>query len=125
MRSWAKTSFSFATGEGRAGLLYPRCMHRGTSLYYGQVEHRRHPLLLPRLAVRCGRDTASTSPASPSGGRIAIDVRQPWYPVQERYGLVFAYLGPPERLPLLPRYDILEDARRPDESAVVHVGGFG
>jgi len=36
-------------------------------------------------------------------------VRQPWYPVAERYGLVFAYLGPPDRKPLLPRYDALEE----------------
>jgi hypothetical protein len=35
--------------------------------------------------------------------------RQPWYPVQERYGLVFAYLGPLDRKPPLPRYDILEN----------------
>ena len=35
-------------------------------------------------------------------------VRQPWYPVEERYGLVFAYLGPPERKPVLPRYECLE-----------------
>src|SRR5580693_2194568 len=28
----------FRDRKGRAGLLYPRCMHRGTSLYYGRVE---------------------------------------------------------------------------------------
>ncbi len=31
------------------------------------------------------------------------------YPAGERYGLVWAYLGPPERKPLLPRYSILEE----------------
>ena len=36
------------------------------------------------------------------------NVRQPWYPVEERYGLVYAYLGPPDRKPLLPRIDVLE-----------------
>ena len=35
-------------------------------------------------------------------------VRQPWYPVQERYGLIFAYMGPPERKPVLPRYEALD-----------------
>jgi len=34
--------------------------------------------------------------------------RQPGYPVVECYGLVFAYLGPPDRQPVLPRYDVLE-----------------
>jgi phenylpropionate dioxygenase-like ring-hydroxylating dioxygenase large terminal subunit len=35
--------------------------------------------------------------------------RQPWYPVEERYGLVFAYMGPPEKKPVLPRFDALEE----------------
>ena len=30
----------FRDTSGRPGLLYPRCMHRGTSLYYGRVEDR-------------------------------------------------------------------------------------
>ena len=30
----------FRDGGGRPGLLYPRCMHRGTSLYYGRIEER-------------------------------------------------------------------------------------
>ena len=30
----------FRDGDGRPGLLYPRCAHRGTTLYYGRVEER-------------------------------------------------------------------------------------
>lgn len=36
-------------------------------------------------------------------------MRQPWYPVQERYGLIFAYMGPAEKRPVLPRYECLEN----------------
>ena len=36
-------------------------------------------------------------------------VRQPWYSAEEYRGLVFVYMGPLDRKPLLPRYDILED----------------
>ncbi|HEX9556596.1 MAG TPA: aromatic ring-hydroxylating dioxygenase subunit alpha, partial [Reyranella sp.] len=49
-------------------------------------------------------------PAGPQCQRV----RQPWYPVAERYGLVFAYLGPPEKRPVLPRYECLE-ALQPGE----------
>ena len=28
----------FRDGRGRAGLVHPRCAHRGASLYYGRVE---------------------------------------------------------------------------------------
>src|SRR5437016_2522855 len=30
----------FRDGKGRAGLVYPRCMHRGTTLLYGKVEDK-------------------------------------------------------------------------------------
>ena len=30
----------FRDGEGRAGLMHPRCAHRGASLFYGKVEAR-------------------------------------------------------------------------------------
>jgi phenylpropionate dioxygenase-like ring-hydroxylating dioxygenase large terminal subunit len=54
-------------------------------------------------------------------------MRQPWYPVQERYGLVFAYMGPSERKPVLPRYDALEtlDAGEFLEADDSSVGGGG
>jgi phenylpropionate dioxygenase-like ring-hydroxylating dioxygenase large terminal subunit len=35
-------------------------------------------------------------------------VAQPAYPAREFGGLVFAYMGPPDREPLFPRFDILE-----------------
>jgi nitrite reductase/ring-hydroxylating ferredoxin subunit len=93
--------------SGRPGLVYARCAHRGTTLYYGKVEER---------GIRCcyhgwlfdveGR--CLEQPCEPEGGKHRDRVRQPWYPVQERYGLIFAYFGPPERKPVLPSYDCLE-----------------
>jgi phenylpropionate dioxygenase-like ring-hydroxylating dioxygenase large terminal subunit len=103
----------FRDGRGRAGLVYPRCAHRGTSLYYGRVEER---------GIRCcyhgwlfdveGR--CLEQPFAPQGSRFKEKVRQPWYPLEERYGLVFAYLGPPKKKPVLPRWDVLETLE-PDE----------
>jgi phenylpropionate dioxygenase-like ring-hydroxylating dioxygenase large terminal subunit len=97
----------FRDGDGRAGLVHARCAHRGTTLYYGKVEAR---------GVRCCyhgwlfdvEGHCLEQPCEPDGGRHRNLVRQPWYPVQERYGLIFAYMGPPERKPLLPRYEALE-----------------
>lgn len=113
----------FRDKAGKPGLLYPRCMHRGTSLYYGRIEE---------AGIRCCYhgwlfDTEGRcleQPCEPDGGKHLDAVRQPWYPVAERYGLVFAYLGPPERKPLLPRYDILENLGD-DEQLWINVGGFG
>ena len=99
----------FRDGSGRAGLVWARCCHRGTTLYYGRVEEH---------GIRCcyhgwlydveGR--CLDQPCEPDGGARHRDrVRQPWYPVEERYGLIFAYMGPPEKKPVLPRYDALEE----------------
>ena len=103
----------FRDKAGRAGLLYPRCAHRGTTLYYGKVEER---------GIRCCyhgwlfdvEGHCLEQPCEPDLGLRRDRVRQPWYPVQERYGLIFAYLGPPEKKPALPRWDILENLE-PDE----------
>lgn len=97
----------FRDGEGRPGLLYPRCMHRGTSLFWGHVEQD---------GIRCCyhgwkfdvEGNCIEQPCEPNPHLCRPEHRQPWYPVRERYGLVWAYMGPPERMPALPRYDALE-----------------
>ena len=97
----------FRDRAGRPGLVYPHCAHRGASLYYGKVEAR---------GIRCCyhgwlfdvEGHCLEQPCEPEGGRARDARRQPCYPLEERYGLVWAYLGPPEKKPVLPRYDALE-----------------
>ena len=113
----------FRDGAGRPGLLYSRCMHRGTTLYYGRVE---------KAGIRCCyhgwlfdvQGHCLNQPCEPGGGKNLHHARQPWYPVEERYGLVFAYLGPLAKKPVLPRYDNLEDLQE-GETIGAFVGGFG
>jgi phenylpropionate dioxygenase-like ring-hydroxylating dioxygenase large terminal subunit len=98
----------FRDGQGRPGLVYPRCCHRGTTLYYGKIEGRGirccyHGWLFD-VEGRCLEMPCEPQPTGPQCQRV----RQPWYPVEERYGLVFAYLGPPDKKPVLPRYECLE-----------------
>jgi nitrite reductase/ring-hydroxylating ferredoxin subunit len=99
----------FRDGQDRVGLLHPRCAHRGASLVYGRVEQR---------GIRCCyhgwlydvEGQCLEQPCEPHGGRAGHDrFRQPGYPITERYGLLFAYLGPPERRPVLPRYNVLDN----------------
>ena len=110
----------FRDRQGRPGLVYPRCAHRGTTLFYGKVEDQ---------GIRCCYhgwmfDTEGKcvdQPCEPNNGvgPARDKVRQPWYPVLEQYGMIFAYMGPPERKPLLPRYDTLEGLR--DDETVVGI----
>ena len=116
----------FRDGQGRPGLVEARCAHRGTTLYYGKVETR---------GIRCcyhgwlfdALGQCLEQPCEPGGGAQRGRIRQPWYPVQERYGLVFAYLGPPDRKPTLPRYEALEhlDAGEFLEADASSIGGGG
>ena len=98
----------FRDGSGKAGLLYERCTHRGASLFFGRVEPR---------GIRCcyhgwlfaADGQCLEQPCEAHGGRGLGQVRQPWYPIEELYGLLFAYLGPIAKKPALPRYSILEE----------------
>lgn len=97
----------FRDHSGRAGLLHERCAHRGASLYYGRTEPE---------GLRCCyhgwmfdvQGHCVDQPCEPSNEHCSR-VRQPWYPVEERYGLIFAYLGPMDRKPLLPQHELLEN----------------
>jgi len=116
----------FRDGQGRPGLLYPHCAHRGTSLYYGRVEDG---------GIRCCyhgwlfdvQGHCTDQPCEPQGGLSRDRIRQPWYPVEERYGLIFAYLGPSARKPVLPRYAALEDLSEGEfiEANDQSIGGGG
>ena len=98
----------FRDKTGRPGLVYPHCAHRGSSLFYGKVEER---------GIRCCyhgwlfdvQGHCVEQPCEPdAGAKSCSKVRQPWYPVQELYGLIWAYMGPPDKKPVLPKYECLE-----------------
>jgi len=107
VRALGEDLILFRDGGGRPGLLHSRCCHRGTTLYYGKVEER---------GIRCcyhgwlfdAQGHCLEQPCEPGGGAFKHRTRQPWYPLAERYGLIFAYMGPPQRKPVVPRYDCLE-----------------
>jgi 5,5'-dehydrodivanillate O-demethylase len=87
------------------GLLDERCSHRRASLYYGFVEED---------GIRCAYhgwkyDVAGKCLHQPfeTDSEFKKEVCHKAYPVERLSGLLFAYLGPPEKKPLLPRWDFL------------------
>lgn len=92
---------------GRAGLLGAHCCHRGTSLEYGRIEEN---------GLRCcyhgwlfnAEGKCLDQPGEPAESTYKDKISQPWYPVEEYHGLVFAYMGPLDKKPQLPHYDTLE-----------------
>ncbi len=94
----------FRDARGRVGLLELHCSHRGTSLEYGTIEGR---------GVRCCYHgwlyavdgQVLETPGEPAGGAYKDRLYHGAYPTLEYKGLVFAYMGPPDKRPAFPIYD--------------------
>lgn len=103
----------FRSKRGELGCLLPHCSHRGTSLEWGRVEEG---------GLRCcyhgwlyatdGRVTEMSCETQEFCDRV--NIQHPAYPVFEYGGLVFVYMGPPEKKPLFPLYDIIDTRYRDD-----------
>ena len=110
----------FRDKSGQCGLVYPRCMHRGTNLIYGKIESN---------GIRCpyhgwlfdGEGHCLEMPCEPEND-YKEKVRQPWYPVMEKYGLVFTYMGPANKQPMFPLISVFEDL--PDDEEIVAGGSY-
>lgn len=93
----------FRDEESRVGLLDRHCCHRGSDLSYGRVECGGLRCLyhgwLYDVNGRC-----LEQPLEPKVSTYKDQVRQPSYPVIERAGAFFAYMGPGEA-PEFPAYD--------------------
>ena len=97
----------YKDGSGRIGLLMRNCIHRGTSLEFGLIQER---------GIRCCYHgwhydfdgTILDTPGEPKSSRIKEQLFQGAYPTHEYHGLVFAYLGPAEKLPPFPMYDAFD-----------------
>jgi phenylpropionate dioxygenase-like ring-hydroxylating dioxygenase large terminal subunit len=114
----------YRDASGTPGLLEPRCCHRGTSLYFGKVED---------VGIRCpyhgwsfGADgVCLDQPCEPDRGRNKDSYRQPWYPLVDYNGLIFTYMGPAEKQPVFPRYDIFEDLGADEDIVIIDHFAFG
>ena len=94
----------FRDERGRLGLLDRHCCHRGTDLSFGRLENG---------GLRClyhgwlydVTGCCLEQPAEPKNSTFKDKVRQQAYPVVERGGAFFAFMG--ERAPEFPAYDFL------------------
>jgi phenylpropionate dioxygenase-like ring-hydroxylating dioxygenase large terminal subunit len=85
----------FRDDKGRYGLVERACPHRGTDLAFGRLEQG---------GLRCAfhgwlfdvTGQCLETPAEPEGSRMCANIRHKAYPVVEKSGVLFAYLGPGE-----------------------------
>ena len=94
---------AFRDSQGRIGLLDELCPHRRASLYFGRNEE---------CGLRCiyhgwkfdvtGQCTDMMN--EPEEHDFSHKVRTPAYPTAELGGVIWAYLGPAEKMPPLPKF---------------------
>ena len=101
----------FKTTENRIGLVHKHCTHRRASLVFGKPESK---------GIRCcyhgwlfspdGEilETPGEDPNSKQAKFVRKKFRLGAYPVKEFNGIVFAFMGPPEKMPVFPHYDAYE-----------------
>lgn len=110
LRLLGEDLLAFRDTNGRVGLVDPRCPHRGANLYYGRNEEG---------GLRCafhgwkfdvgGRCLqATTFPQDEKYPDLLPKLGLHAYPVEEAGGIIWAYLGPPDLRPPLPRLELLE-----------------
>jgi phenylpropionate dioxygenase-like ring-hydroxylating dioxygenase large terminal subunit len=93
----------FRDEQGRLGLLDRDCPHRGADLAYGRLENG---------GLRCPfhgwlfdvNGACLETPAEPADSRLCQGIRQASYPVVEKSGIVFAFIGEGEP-PAFPDFD--------------------
>jgi phenylpropionate dioxygenase-like ring-hydroxylating dioxygenase large terminal subunit len=104
VRALGEDLVAFRDGRERVGVLHLHCCHRNTSLEYGIIEQQ---------GIRCcyhGRlfdvdGTLLDIPGDPAAERLKCEVSQGGYPTHIFGGIVFVYMGPPERIPVFPHLD--------------------
>jgi len=105
----------FRDEQGELGLIGRHCPHRGADLCYGRLED--NGLRCPFHGWHFNRDGQCVEqPAEPYDSRMHERIKTASYPVVERNGIVFAYMGPGDA-PEFPNFDCF---RAPDS----HVFAF-
>ena len=90
--------------SGTVGLLVLHCPHRGASLEFGLIDAK---------GIRCcyhgwlfaPDGTILETPGEPAHNTLKDRLYHGAYPTHEYGGIVFAYMGPPDRRPPFPVYD--------------------
>ena len=95
---------AFRDTRGRIGLIGEHCAHRGTSLFFARNEE---------CGLRCvyhgwkydADGNVIETPAEPGDSDFRKKLRHTAYPTHEANGVIYAYLGRRDRMPLFPAYE--------------------
>jgi phthalate 4,5-dioxygenase len=94
---------AFRDSQGRVGLLGEHCAHRGTSLFFGRNEECGLRCVYHGWKYDVDGNVLDT-PAEPATSDFKKKLRHVAYPCKEVASMIFTYMGPAEKQPLIPGY---------------------
>jgi len=95
---------AFRDSHGRIGLLGEHCAHRGTSLFFGRNEECGLRCVYHGWKYDVDGNVLDT-PAEPADSDFKKKLRHVAYPCKEVARMIFTYMGPAEKQPLIPGYE--------------------
>jgi phenylpropionate dioxygenase-like ring-hydroxylating dioxygenase large terminal subunit len=98
---------AFRDKSGAIGLLELHCPHRGTSLEFGLIGDKGIRCCYHGWLFDCD-GTILETPGEPADSTLKDRLFHGAYPIREYCGLVFAYMGPPDKQPDFPILDSYE-----------------
>ena len=104
VRILSEKLIAFRDTQGRLGLIEEFCAHRRASLWFGRNEEN---------GLRCSyhgwkfdvHGQCMEIPSEPAGSTHCQRIRMTNYPLVERGGILWTYMGPPDRQPPLPEWE--------------------
>jgi phthalate 4,5-dioxygenase oxygenase subunit len=97
---------AFRDTEGRLGLIDEFCAHRGVSLWFGRNEQ--NGLRCPYHGWKYDVNGQCVDvPSEPEESGYCNKVKLKSYPLVERGGVLWTYMGPPEEQPPLPEWEFI------------------
>lgn len=104
VRLLSERLIAFRDTEGKLGLIDEFCAHRGVSLWFGRNEEG---------GIRCPyhgwkyntKGECVEVPSEPDESGFCSRIRLTAYSLEEKGGVIWAYMGPPEEKPELPGFE--------------------
>lgn len=104
VRLLSERLIAFRDSSGKLGLIDEFCAHRGVSLWFGRNEEN---------GLRCpyhgwkydAQGQCVDVPSEPAESGYCARIKLKAYPLVERGGVLWTYMGPPEHQPELPAYE--------------------
>ena len=104
VRLLSERLIAFRDSSGKLGLIDEFCAHRGVSLWFGRNEE--NGLRCPYHGWKYDvQGQCVDVPSEPAESGYCSRIKLKAYPLEERGGVLWTYMGPPEQRPDLPAYE--------------------